>query len=139
MTLEVALGFVHSVDGSPDWYRAFQVVDRQNKRELYQMYLRSQEWGHRRAKTLTRAGNLCEGCREQTALEVHHITYDHIGAEFLFELRGLCKWCHDAISRGEGSDWWLRESEYTLKKRLGENRAVEIREWMAEWARKHSL
>lgn len=63
-------------------------------RELYAGYLRSEEWASRREKVMQRAGGFCEGCRAQAATEVHHLTYEHVTQEFLFELVAICGDCH---------------------------------------------
>jgi 5-methylcytosine-specific restriction endonuclease McrA len=60
----------------------------------YSDYLQSPEWAARRHKVLTRANWLCEGCRENQAVHVHHTTYTHAGNELLFELVALCQGCH---------------------------------------------
>lgn len=65
--------------------------------ESYNAYLRSPEWATRRRLVMERAQGLCEGCRLQRAAQVHHLTYAHVGAEFLFELVAICKGCHDRI------------------------------------------
>ena len=65
--------------------------------ELYADYLKSEEWAARRAKVMQRAGHCCEGCREQPAIDVHHLSYEHVTQEFLFELVALCRDCHGRI------------------------------------------
>lgn len=66
---------------------------------LYKSYMVSAEWQAKRALVLKRCGCLCEGCGTAKAVEVHHITYRHFGSEFLFELLGLCRACHDRITQ----------------------------------------
>jgi hypothetical protein len=63
----------------------------------YQSYLASSEWKRKRSHILKRCRGICEGCMEKQAAEVHHLSYRHFGAEFLFELVGLCNSCHDRI------------------------------------------
>lgn len=60
----------------------------------YQEYLRSQQWATLRRLVLERAGGKCEGCG-RTAHNIHHMSYDHIYEEFLFELIALCRDCHE--------------------------------------------
>lgn len=62
--------------------------------EWYSRYLTSPEWLKRRDLVLRRAGGVCEGCGEAVATEVHHLSYENAGAEFLFELVALCAACH---------------------------------------------
>jgi len=62
--------------------------------EKYNAHLKSSLWRAKRNKILNRAGGLCEGCREQAATQVHHLTYENLGNEFLFELVAICDGCH---------------------------------------------
>ncbi len=64
----------------------------------YDRYLKSDKWKSKRRKVLTRANGKCEGCLEARATEVHHVDYQHLFDEPLFELRALCSECHRAIS-----------------------------------------
>jgi hypothetical protein len=58
-------------------------------------YLNSEAWAEKRELVIQRAGGICEGCRSRKARIVHHLTYDHVGNELLFELVALCRSCHD--------------------------------------------
>ncbi len=64
----------------------------------YNRYLESPEWHKKRDLVLKRCQNVCEGCGVVPATEVHHIHYDHLFNEFLFELLGLCQDCHKKIT-----------------------------------------
>lgn len=63
----------------------------------YAKYLRSGAWAKKRRLVLERCGGLCEGCGSDNATEVHHLTYEHVQNEFLWELVGVCKDCHDRV------------------------------------------
>mgnify|MGYP000274206070 CR=1 FL=1 len=63
----------------------------------YDKYLLSEEWAKKREKVLNRANGICEGCGENNANQVHHLTYKNVGAEFLFELVAICHECHDRL------------------------------------------
>ncbi len=65
--------------------------------ESYSKYLASPEWVKKRKKVLKRSQGICEGCGEKEAAEVHHISYENVGNEFLFELVAICSECHDRI------------------------------------------
>jgi 5-methylcytosine-specific restriction endonuclease McrA len=67
--------------------------------ERYNEYLQTEAWRERRAKVLRRARGVCEACLEHPATEVHHTTYKHLGCEPLFELRAVCRDCHEEITR----------------------------------------
>jgi len=60
----------------------------------YGEYLQSPGWQAKRIPVLKRCCHVCEGCGMSNATEVHHLTYQNVGNEFLFELVGLCKDCH---------------------------------------------
>lgn len=65
--------------------------------QAHNAYLASPEWRDQRQRVMERANGLCEGCRLAPAKEVHHLSYEHWGHEFLFELVALCGDCHDRI------------------------------------------
>lgn len=73
-------------------------------RFAYELYLRSDAWQAKRAAVLERAGRHCERCpagsgRFPVALDVHHLTYAHLGDEALEELEALCRPCHELADR----------------------------------------
>ena len=68
----------------------------------YDEYLASDAWRGLRERVLKRAGHMCEGCGEQRARQVHHLTYAHLRREFLFELVSLCDECHSRIHSDPG-------------------------------------
>jgi 5-methylcytosine-specific restriction endonuclease McrA len=82
-----------------------QTLEREAKkaerRPWYASYLQSNAWLDRRDKVLDRAKGLCEGCRERPAQEVHHLSYDNVGAELLYQLVALCKGCHGIAHAGK--------------------------------------
>jgi len=64
----------------------------------YNAYLKSGEWRERRRLVLQRDGYLCQACLQAEASQVHHLTYDHVFAEPLFDLRAVCQSCHERIT-----------------------------------------
>lgn len=66
--------------------------------DRYREHLASPAWRAKRQKVLERAAGLCEGCRQAlptgSAVHVHHLTYEHLGDELLYELVALCVPCH---------------------------------------------
>lgn len=77
---------------------------RASQRSEYDAYLRSSDWRRRRGHVLRRCAGVCEGCGERPAVEVHHLTYRHFGAELLFELVALCRACHALVHRDANED-----------------------------------
>lgn len=67
----------------------------------YNEYLESPAWKIRRDLVMQRAGGICEGCRMASAEQVHHLTYEHVTNEFLWELVAICKPCHSRIHEDE--------------------------------------
>lgn len=63
----------------------------------YRDYLLSDEWRSRRERVLERDGHLCQSCRQRPATQVHHLTYEHILDEFLFELVSVYGECHSRL------------------------------------------
>lgn len=64
----------------------------------YNDYLCSDEWYEKRQAVLKRDGYLCQGCRIHRASEVHHLSYEHVGDEYMFELVSLCSECHRKLT-----------------------------------------
>jgi hypothetical protein len=61
----------------------------------YRDYLRTPEWRRTRAAALDRADHRCSLDREHPGqIEVHHNTYDRLGAELPSDLVVLCQACH---------------------------------------------
>jgi len=60
----------------------------------YPLYLKSNEWGERRAFMLERAEYSCEKCGSDSRLEIHHETYKRLGNERISDLTVLCHECH---------------------------------------------
>ena len=66
-------------------------------KQWYNVYLQSDVWKRKRQRVLERANYLCESCMEEPATLVHHLTYDRVGKEPLFDLVALCDNCHKQI------------------------------------------
>jgi hypothetical protein len=66
-------------------------------RERYNAHIQSDKWQDLRRRVFARCKRRCEGCGERPAAQVHHLTYDHLGDEFLFELVAVCMSCHERI------------------------------------------
>lgn len=87
--------------------------DRQDgfKRE-YDVYLESAGWQAKRAKVLRRANGICEGCLENEATQVHHLTYRNVFDEFMFELKAVCYACHQRLHAEPAEDDGEPENEW---------------------------
>lgn len=78
--------------GSPEMFST--PVNSPAWRERYEAHMASDKWARLRAKVMTRSAGICEGCLEEPATAVHHLTYKHLGDELLWELVAVCKNCH---------------------------------------------
>ena len=87
-------------------YEAAREAEERAWRKRYRAHLRSLAWAQLRAKVFQRSRGRCEGCGEAEAYAVHHLTYAHLGAEFLWEVVALCDPCH---ARVHG---WGQKAEY---------------------------
>lgn len=70
----------------------------------YAEYLRTSEWQTTRRAKLEQVGHQCRRCGTDRPLHVHHLTYDHVGHEWLDELVVLCKRCHSDIHDDRASN-----------------------------------
>lgn len=66
----------------------------QDRSSEYAEYLNSPVWRTKRQKVLERDNYVCCGCLVNKATQVHHLTYEHIYDELLFELVSICDDCH---------------------------------------------
>lgn len=80
------IGRAHQEPRSPEWQAA------------YQSYLNSEKWQKKRELVFKRDDHTCQACLESPAEEVHHLTYEHVGDEPLFDLQSVCSPCHRRIT-----------------------------------------
>ncbi len=60
----------------------------------YEVYLKTDHWRNRRESCVNRFKNKCAVCNSDKDLEVHHRTYDNLGAEEPDDTTCLCSKCH---------------------------------------------
>lgn len=60
----------------------------------YDLYLRTEHWKRTRTLAIDRYGASCVLCGSGGQVNVHHRTYERIGAERLDDLIVLCSECH---------------------------------------------
>lgn len=65
----------------------------------YDDYLNSGAWKERRRLVMARADGQCEGCGLTRATQVHHLTYQRVGDEMLFDLVAVCDACHESLHK----------------------------------------
>jgi len=69
----------------------------QRRRDYHAWLQTSPDWQAIRALVLHRANNLCEACLRQPATQVHHQTYANGWLPPAWELKAVCKPCHDRL------------------------------------------
>jgi hypothetical protein len=67
----------------------------------YEVYLQSEVWREKRLLVLQRDNFICQGCLKVPATEVHHLNYEDVPNELLFDLVSLCSSCHKRTHRRE--------------------------------------
>lgn len=92
-----------------------------NYKPAYDRYIQSEEWAYKRQKILERDGYKCVVCKETNNLNVHHLTYVHLGNELPTELVTLCNKCHAAYHS-------IEKMRYELHAQLEEERQQEYQE-----------
>lgn len=63
------------------------------RRERYE----SSKWRRRRARALMLGNYKCAKCGARNKLQVHHLSYQHLGDELDCELMVLCHSCHQRV------------------------------------------
>ena len=71
--------------------------------QRYKTHLKTPEWQEKREQVLERDGYLCQACLKRRATQAHHLTYDHVGNEPLFDLVAICKVCHAELHKEDGN------------------------------------
>jgi hypothetical protein len=81
------------------WWRArFSAIGGAGgQSERYESVMQSAAWRRRRAQAIRRAGRRCQECGAGGPLDVHHLSYAHLGAERPYELVAVCEPCHTRL------------------------------------------
>lgn len=83
-----------------------KAVRRQTEHEwrlIYDAFLASPQWAHKRERILKRAHAICECCSTQRATQVHHTSYprpltlDALDNQPDWQLRAICSTCHKTL------------------------------------------
>lgn len=89
-------GDVHPrVRSAPTARHTLSVEELQTIRAMpYERYLQTALWHRRRNVALSQAKYRCSRCQVNRDLQVHHLSYERLGAELDEDLRVLCRGCH---------------------------------------------
>lgn len=63
----------------------------------YRAHIQSPEWRAFRAEVIKARGGKCEICPSWSRLQVHHLTYERLGAELPGDVLVVCQECHEAL------------------------------------------
>ena len=69
----------------------------QVRKQQYHSYLQSPDWNIKRSTVLERDKYKCRICGFGDKLQVHHLTYDRVYDESLYDLVTVCEDCHTLI------------------------------------------
>ena len=73
--------------------------------QRYKEYLKTDKWQKKRLKVLERDKNLCQACLVNTATQVHHLTYQRVTDEPMFDLISICSPCHEKLHKKEHDEY----------------------------------
>lgn len=74
-------------------------VQKTRKQWYREEYLHSKHWRKTRNRALARSNFMCSNCRATHGLQVHHLTYTHLGHELDSDLKVLCSKCHKQVHK----------------------------------------
>jgi hypothetical protein len=80
------------------------------ERADYYDYLQTEPWRAKSRMVLQR-DPVCQACGEAPSEQAHHLTYDRIYREPLFDLVGVCRPCHASLHRREKLDEAIESAE----------------------------
>lgn len=83
----------------------------------YREYLKADHWRDFRKRMIHRSGGVCRKCgfkpKDPMSLNVHHKSYDRLGAETTDDVEVLCYRCHKKLHEDKRkAESWLAELEY---------------------------
>jgi hypothetical protein len=76
----------------------------------YHAYLQTETWRAKSRKVLRR-DPVCTACGEAPSEQAHHLTYERIYREPLFDLVGVCRPCHASLHRRDKLDEAINGAE----------------------------
>ena len=86
-------------NGSGYWItkcKFYEYDENWNKPNYYE-YMKSPEWKAKREERLKHDNFQCQICHTAINLVVHHVTYDRLGNEDLYDIVKLCQKCHEKV------------------------------------------
>ena len=80
------------------------------QRAEYHAYLQTEPWRAKSRMVLQR-DPICTACRKEPSEQAHHLTYDRIYREPLFDLVGVCRPCHASLHRRDKLEEAIESAE----------------------------
>jgi hypothetical protein len=74
---------------------------RRYRRRIQNPYSGSKQWRCRSDETILRQRFRCYRCQREMRLQVHHLSYEHLGDEQPADLVALCVTCHWTIHQDD--------------------------------------
>jgi len=74
----------------------------ERQRAYHQWLLHSPDWRDLRQRVLIRDNRLCQACLLRPATDVHHLTYELGWLPPAWELRSVCRACHERMHDWDG-------------------------------------
>lgn len=75
-----------------------------------------------RAELIAKLGPSCEACGERSISEIHHFSYDRIGAEIAADVAAMCSGCH--------TEAHLNDSGIVLRRVVEHRRRMRLERWI---------
>lgn len=72
-------------------------VLKSKRKNNYYKYLESSKWAKKKRIILKRANGMCEICKRDKPLQIHHKTYIRLFAERPSDLLAICGECHKLV------------------------------------------
>lgn len=76
-----------------------KAVDEQGNTYSYSEYIQSETWQKKRLQRIELDNFQCRMCGSAVNLQVHHISYEHLGHEPMDDLVTLCYCCHKTVHK----------------------------------------
>jgi hypothetical protein len=97
---------LHALDrGGREKSREDRAAEAARRRAEYARWLlTSPEWRTLRDRVWRRAGGICEACLANQAGDIHHVTYALGRLPPAWELRAVCRSCHDRLHDWTGGE-----------------------------------
>jgi len=81
--------------------RNFRRTPQRARHDYRQVYGSTPQWQCRRSEPILRDKFRCQRCGRERRLQIHHLSYAHLGDEYPSEIVSLCRSCHEKVREEE--------------------------------------